>query len=104
MRVADDVEWDLSRMHDRDRARRLLRSLLPEDLIDQVAREVMDNKISIDATRTWQAGIDMAGCSRAIVVIPLTADTFDDLINGRNGYRAQYYLSVEEGRRLTASW
>jgi hypothetical protein len=30
--------------------------------------------------------------------IPLTVDTFDLLFNGRMGYRAQYYRSVEDGR------
>lgn len=35
-----------------------------------------------------------------IVVIPLPVDTFDDLINGRAGYRAQYYLSVLEGQHF----
>jgi hypothetical protein len=40
---------------------------------------------------------DMLGHHRAIAVFPLEQQTFDWLFNGRSGYRAQYYLSVEEG-------
>jgi hypothetical protein len=107
MRTVDPAEWDLSGMHDRARAERLLRDERPEDLIDRVASEALDGKVSIDATWRWQPGKLMVDCSRAIIVIPLTIETFDDLLNGRFGYRAQYYLSVEEGqqfnRRLVTS-
>ena len=40
----------------------------------------------------------MVGCGRARAVIPLERDLFDALMNGPSGYRAQYYLSVDEGR------
>ena len=87
-------------MRDRDRAQRLLRAIPPEDLIDRVAREAMDGALSLGSTWRWQSGDDMAECGRVIVVIPLTADTFDDLINGRCGYRAQYYFSVSDGEHF----
>ena len=96
----DETEWNLSRMRDRVRAQRLLRAMRPEDLIDHVAHEAMDDKLSVGATWRWQSGTGMIGCGRAIVVIPVTEETFDDLINGRCGYRAQYYLSVEVGRQF----
>ena len=96
MRAVDETEWDLSRMRDRDRAKRLLRAMQPEDLINRVSREAMDS----ETAWRWQPGTDMIGCGRVIVVIPLPVDTFDDLINGRTGYRAQYYLSVLEGQHF----
>jgi hypothetical protein len=96
MKVVDEAEWDLSGMRDRDRAKRLLRAMRPEDLIDRVAHEAMDG----ETAWRWQPGELMVGCGRVIMVIPLTVDTFDDLINGRCGYRAQYYLSVGEGRQF----
>jgi hypothetical protein len=65
-----------------------------------VVREATDDNVSIGGKCEWQPGTEMVGCSRAIIVIPLKPDTFDDLINGRSGYRAQYYLSVEEGQRF----
>jgi hypothetical protein len=107
MKAVDEAEWDLSRMRDRDRAKRLLRAIPPEDLIDRVSREAMDGNLLLGASWRWQHGERMVGCSRMIAVIPLTVDTFDDIINGRCGYRAQYYRSVGEGRqfndRLVAS-
>jgi hypothetical protein len=39
----------------------------------------------------------MVGCRRGVATFPLARDTFDALFNGRSGYRAQYYLSCEDG-------
>jgi len=87
-------------MRDRARAQRLLRKISPGDIIDQVASEAIDPQLTRAASWRWQKGTDMAGRSRAIVVIPLTRDTYDDLFNGRCGYRAQYYRSVTEGKHF----
>lgn len=45
----------------------------------------------------WQSSFDRPGFGRVNCLIPLTERTFDQLFNGRSGYRAQYYLSPEEG-------
>lgn len=100
MKVVDEAEWDLSGMRDRDRAQRLLRPILPEAIIDRVASEAIDPQLTLGSSWRRQTGDVMVGCSRAIVVIPITRDTFDDLFNGRCGYRAQYYRSVAEGRHF----
>jgi hypothetical protein len=93
--VARD-EWDVSKMRDRKRARGLLAALPPIDLIAAVQRDAMQTARASRGTCTSQPGIDMRGCKRAIAIVPLD-QTFDALMNGRSGYRAQYYLSREEG-------
>jgi hypothetical protein len=45
----------------------------------------------------WKESSERAGYFRIVTEIPLTETTFDQLFNGRSGYRAQYYLSPEEG-------
>jgi len=100
LRIVDEAEWDLSGMSDRGRVQRLLRPLSPEAIIDRVASEAIDPELTGGASWRWQPGDVMVGCSRAIVVIPITRDTFDDLFNGRCGYRAQYYRSVAEGQQF----
>jgi hypothetical protein len=44
----------------------------------------------------------LVGCGRAIASFTLNAETFDALFNGRSGYRAQYYLSCQEGSNFNA--
>lgn len=100
LKIVDEAEWDLSGMVDPIRAQRLLRPISPEAIIDQIASEAIDPQLSPGASWQWQPGETMIGYSRAIVVIPLARDTFDDLINGRGGYRAQYYLSVSDGQHF----
>src|SRR5947207_135821 len=84
-------------MIDRERASRLLDPPKGEDLITTVAGQAIEAAIEGRAAWTWQEGRDMAGCGRAIVSFPLEARAFDALFNGRSGYRAQYYLSCQEG-------
>ena len=55
MKAVDEAEWDLSGMRDRDRAKRLLRAMQPEDLINRVSREAMDG----ETAWRWQAGTEM---------------------------------------------
>lgn len=48
----------------------------------------------------WQRAVDTEAPSntfRIVSQIPLPERLFDQLFNGRSGYRAQYYLSPEEG-------
>jgi hypothetical protein len=97
MRIVDPTEWDLGGMRDRARARRLQEAPPPEVLVSNIGREARNAAISGPRSLTWQVGEVMAGHGRAIAVIPLERNTFDALFNGLSGYRAQYYLSVEDG-------
>jgi len=45
----------------------------------------------------WEESKERAGYYRLRSQVRLGEDTFDQLFNGRCGYRAQYYLSPEEG-------
>lgn len=45
----------------------------------------------------WQFSDEAPGFGRVTGIVPLESQTFDQLFNGRSGYRAQYYLSPEEG-------
>lgn len=102
MKMVDKSEWDLSGMRDRDRALRLLNPPLPEELIEATAREALELIEHPRALWEWEPGKQMKGCFRAHAVIPIRTATFDALFNGRSGYRAQYYLSQNEGRQYNA--
>jgi hypothetical protein len=102
MRTVDPIEWDLSGMEDRGRAARLLEPPSGEELIIAVAAEALQAAIQGRSSWRWQDGDLMGGCGRAIASFPLNADTFDALFNGRSGYRAQYYLSCQEGSNFNA--
>jgi hypothetical protein len=50
---------------------------------------------------TWEPAIDRDAppdLSRLRAQIPISEIIFDQLFNGRSGYRAQYYLSPSDGR------
>jgi hypothetical protein len=100
--MVDPAEWDLSGMEKRGRAARLLNPPSGEDLIITVAAEALEAAIQGRSSWSWQDGDLMAGCGRAIASFPLNPDTFDALFNGRSGYRAQYYLSCQEGIAFNA--
>jgi len=100
--MVDPIEWNLSGMSDRDRTARLLNPATGEDLIIAVAAEAFEAAIQGRSSWSWQDGEHLAGCGRAIASFPLKADTFDALFNGRSGYRAQYYLSCQEGSNFNA--
>ena len=59
------------------------------------AREVATNNT---VCVHWREATEQKGYWRVESTVPLTVHTFDLLFNGRMGYRAQYYRSVEEGR------
>src|ERR1700730_8403539 len=62
-------------------------------LITEAAHAAEHGEIHLD----WEESLDKPGYFRLRTQIPVTEGTFDLLFNGRSGYRAQYYLSPEEG-------
>ena len=52
-----------------------------------------EGKISLE----WKPACHFPDYYRVVAKIPISKPTFDELFNGRSGYRAQYYLSPEEG-------
>ena len=69
----------------------------PEILIARTVTEASRAAHSGAIELAWEASIERHGYFRVCAQIPLNEGTFDELFNGRAGYRAQYYLSPEEG-------
>jgi hypothetical protein len=72
----------------------------PEDLITIFAEAAMDEAMARSVGVSWCEAGDVPGYSRVEATICLTAEHFDWLFNGRTGYRAAYWLSVQDGRRF----
>ena len=94
-RVVDSDEWILAAALD-PRRERLLSVPGPTDLLEAIVAESMtaarDGRVTID----WQESRERHGYFRRVAQVPLMETTFDQLFNGRSGYRAQYYLSPED--------
>jgi hypothetical protein len=99
--MVETSEWDLSGMLDRERAARLLDPPSADKLIRIIAEEVRQRAQDGRGGFKLQPGKEMKGCSRATAMLSISAVSFDLLFNGRSGYRAQFYLSVENGRLFT---
>jgi hypothetical protein len=67
------------------------------DLIDKIASEAMSLAEQSRLPLHWEDSCEAPGFGRAIAILSLSEETFDCFFNGPSGYRAQYYLSPEEG-------
>lgn len=76
---------------------RLLDAVSPRDLLKQVITEAESAASNRTIHLCWQESDALPGYHRLSAQIPLSETTFDQLFNGNSGYRAQYYLSPEEG-------
>lgn len=96
IRKVDISDWQIASLPNA-RIARLHSELEPVTLlanfISEAAKAENNKKILLD----WQESMDSPGFGRVIAQIPISEMTFDQLFNGRSGYRAQYYLSPEEG-------
>lgn len=97
MRLVPKQSWSLGGRISEHRRRRLLDSLLPEQLLERIAAECLASALHAAPTLVWQQANEAPGYFRINLQFPVSEDTFDRLFNGRAGYRAQYYLSPEEG-------
>jgi len=95
MGAVSPLEWDLQSMRDSNRMRRLLHPPDCEFLVASVARYAQENDGDIQFC--WETAVENTGYQRIVAEIPVKIETFDTLFNGRTGYRAQYYLSAEQG-------
>ena len=78
---------------------RLLDVPTPDALLSEVLREATEAAYGGRICLIWQDSTDTDGQGffRLEAFIPLSEQVFDQFFNGRSGYRAQYYLSPEEG-------
>lgn len=95
-RTVDAREWPLSNAII-IRHKRLHDVPTPEDLLRNVLEESKAAAIDGAIELKWQESSERPGYFRLVAQIPLSEVTFDQFFNGRSGYRAQYYLSPEEG-------
>lgn len=99
MRVVDRQEWILDRVQDPRRRERLLgEAPSPQALIEQVAACALSIAEKAALTPLWQHSDECWGRYRIVLPILLNEYLFDWFFNGPSGYRAQYYLSEEEGK------
>ncbi|MDD1532715.1 hypothetical protein C7U89_01480 [Bradyrhizobium sp. WBOS4] len=79
---------------------RLLEAVSGESLISQLSAATHQALSANLVEFQWQLAEDTEAppdTHRIVCQIPLPEPSFDQLFNGRCGYRAQYYLSPEEG-------
>ena len=99
LRVVSVEEWDLSKLPDAGRRQRLLHppsaECLRRRLIKEATNAAESGKLCLNWERCERPGYSQY--SRLYTQIPVNKCTYDLLFNGRSGYRAQYYLSPEEG-------
>jgi hypothetical protein len=100
IRAVPAEDWDLSNLNDGNRRERLSRGTSAGELIVQLvtaaSQAMQNNQIVLE----WQQATDKEAppnTFRVVTQIPVDEAFFDELFNGRSGYRAQYYLSPEEG-------
>ena len=95
-RTIPAAEWCVS---DRlgPRVRRLLDVPSAAELLQSVITAAIQ-AASVGSIRiAWKESDERAGYFRLVAQLPLDEITFDQFFNGRSGYRAQYYISPEEG-------
>jgi hypothetical protein len=100
MRAVPAEDWDLSAFIDDDRRERLLGGASAGVLLDRLAAAASQARQNNQIVLEWQQATDKEAppnTFRVVTQIPVEEAFFDELFNGRCGYRAQYYLSPEEG-------
>jgi hypothetical protein len=96
-RVVCPRDWDLTCLDDVERRRRLVDVPSPDAVLESVLSEASERARAGHASLEWEDSGEMPGHSRIRGQFPISRFTFDVFFNGRSGYRAQYYLSPEEG-------
>jgi hypothetical protein len=79
------------------RTTRLLDVPNPHVLLEQTLADANRAAAAGLVRVAWKPSDERPGYFRTIAQIPLSETTFDQFFNGRSGYRAQYYISPEEG-------
>ena len=96
IRIVDPPVWRLSDALG-ERRSRLLNTPSPSELLRHTITQAIEASRKGLTQLDWQESCERRGYFRLVAQIPLSETTFDQLFNGRAGYRAQYYLSPEEG-------
>lgn len=70
---------------------------MPDALLAEIFKQASEAAQTGRIRLCWQPSCESPGYFRAMAQVPLAETVFDQFFNGRSGYRAQYYLSPEEG-------
>ena len=102
MRMVAKHRWPLDDLGDEERRGRLLDPPsaleLLNALVAEATRAAHDGQIFFDPR--WDPCTSRPEFGRRVhAAVPVSQVLFDQLLNGRSGYRAQYCLSITEGRR-----
>lgn len=89
-------EWPIA-SHLSGREADLLHPLPPVGIIEKLEAEGNDAAARHAVELRWTESCEAPGHMRIEAKIPIKPSTFDQLFNSRSGYRAQFYLSPEEG-------
>jgi len=95
--AAGDWIIDDALLHDRPRIVRLMDVPSATDLISLVSEAAKDAARGARIHTALIQSEDQPEYFRGEAKIPLPEPLFDQLFNGRSGYRAQYYLSAAQG-------
>lgn len=95
-RMVSEVDWSLGDVI-ANRHSRLLNVPTCRELLARLLCEAQEAVLGGRAHLAWNPAAEKDGFFRVEAVIPLSDETFDQFFNGRSGYRAQFYLSPEEG-------
>lgn len=96
LRSVPATVWNLSE----EISGRHLRLLKPPHANDVLAHVLEQATAAADSglvSMEWQESCEAPGHFRLVAQIPLQEVAFDQFFNGCTGYRAQFYLSPEEG-------
>jgi len=96
--MVSEKDWNLTLLpDDAVRRQRLLHPPSAEDICKSVITEAVQAARQGQIVLDWKKACDKPGYFRVRAQFPVSETTYDILFNGRSGYRAQYYLSPEEG-------
>ena len=95
-RLVASSEWIVSERLG-SRVTRLLDAPGPVELLQRLLAQA-DQAAAVGSVHIdWKESDERPGYFRLVGQLPLDEVTFDQFFNGRSGYRAQYYISPEEG-------
>ena len=100
MKSVPKDEWQIDPTVDSQRKSLLLSEVSPDELLERVYDEAMAAADKGEVSLCWEPCQRRTGFFRAASTIRLREATFDLLLNGRMGYRGQYYLSLAAGREF----
>jgi len=105
-----ESEWNYAATLDKGRMAVLINPPEADEIISLVASQALEAAAQDKICLKWQVAEFATNDSdtnfkantyfRIEAKIPVIPESFDLLFNGRNGYRAQYYISVAEGERF----